>query len=181
MFPEVETERLSLQQIKPEDQQFIFEGLSHPEVIPFYGVRYESFDATKAQMEWYNKMLLEGTGISWKMVDKQTAKNMGVISVYFYRPEHNKAEVGFWLLPQYWNKGFAFEALNAIIAYWMNEKKLHRLEGFVEEGNTASSKVLEKCGFAYEGKMIESEIKNGKYISLLIYGLICSEKTLPLT
>lgn len=172
MFPDLTTHRLLLKQIVPEDQKFIFEGLSHPEVIPFYGVRYESFEATIAQMDWYHKMLKEGTGIPWKIVDKETLESTGVMSIYFYKPEHNKAEVGFWLLPQYWNKGFASEALKAAIEYWKNEKKLHRLEGFVEEGNKASSKLLEKAGFAYEGTMRDCEIKEGKYISLLIYGLI---------
>ena len=103
---------------------------------------------------------------------KLLLKKHGVISVYYYKPEHNKAEIGFWLLPQFWNKGIASEALKAAILYWKKERGLHRLEGFVEEGNTASSKLLEKAGFNYEGKMKECEIKNGNYISLLIYGLI---------
>src|SRR5215210_7089090 len=98
MFPELTTERLLLQQVLPEDQQFIFEGLSHPEVIPFYGVRYDSFEATKTQMDWYAKIYEEGTGISWKIVDKHTKESLGNIAVYLYKKEHNKAEVGFWLL-----------------------------------------------------------------------------------
>lgn len=172
MFPELTTSRLLLLEVRPEDQQFIFEGLSHPEVIPFYGVRYNSFEATKAQMDWYNKIYEEGTGISWKIVDKQTGENIGDISVYLYKPEHKKAEVGFWLLPQYWHKGFALEAIHAVISYWKEEKDLHRLEAFVEEGNDASSRLLEKVGFQYEGTMRECEIKEGRYISLKIYGLI---------
>jgi len=38
MFPEIETPRFFLKQIVADDQAFIFKGLSHPEVIPFYGV-----------------------------------------------------------------------------------------------------------------------------------------------
>lgn len=172
MFPELKTERLLLLEVQPEDQGFIFEGLSHPAVIPFYGVRYDSFEAAKAQMDWYRKIYDEGSGISWKIVDKQTKENIGDIAVYLYKPEHNKAEIGFWLLPQYWNKGFAGEALQSVIHYWKVEKNLHRLEAFVEEGNDASSKLLEKAGFQYEGKMKDCEIKNGNYISLLIYALL---------
>ena len=175
MFPELITERLLLQQVLPEDQPFIYEGLSHPAVIPFYGVRYDSFEATKAQMEWYKKIYEEGTGISWKIVDKQTKESLGDIAVYLYKLEHNKAEVGFWLLPQYWNKGYASEAMAAVINYWKVEKGLHRLEAFVEEGNIASSKLLEKAGFQYEGKMRDCEIKNGSYISLLIYALLLGQ------
>ena len=172
MFQQLTTQRLLLEQINPEDQQFVYEGLSHPEVIPFYGVRYDSFDAAKAQMDWYESLQREGTGLAWKLVEKTTGEKLGVIAVYLYKPEHKKAEIGFWLLPQFWNKGFASEALNAVIDYWKVEKGLHRLEGFVEEGNAASSKLLEKAGFQREGKMVDCEIKNGRYISLLIYGLI---------
>ncbi|HEU4901468.1 MAG TPA: GNAT family N-acetyltransferase, partial [Flavisolibacter sp.] len=148
MFPLLSTERLLLQPIGPDDQPFIFEGLSHPEVIPFYGVRYLSLEETGRQMDWYAKMYREETGIAWKIVDKQSGCKMGVIAYYFYKPEHRKAEVGFWLLPQFWNKGFISEALVSVVAYCKNEKGIHRLEAFVEEGNRASSRVLEKAGFA---------------------------------
>jgi [ribosomal protein S5]-alanine N-acetyltransferase len=172
MFPQLETERLWLREVTDDDQAFIFEGLSHPEVIPFYGVRYNSFEAAKVQMDWYQTIYREGTGISWKLVHKQTRENIGDISVYFYKPEHRKAEVGFWLLPNFWNQGYAREALHVVIDYWKTEKVLHRMEAFVEDGNTASSNLLEKAGFQYEGKMIDCEIKDGRFISLLIYALI---------
>jgi len=171
-FPELATARLFLKQILPEDQAFIFEGLSHPEVIPFYGVRYDSFDATKAQMDWYEGLIREGTGIPWKMVHKETGEHLGVIAVYLFKPEHRKAEIGFWLLPRFWGKGYAVEALKAVILYWKQERALHRLEGFVEEGNDASSRLLERAGFVYEGTMRDCEIKNGAFISLKVYGLI---------
>jgi [ribosomal protein S5]-alanine N-acetyltransferase len=172
MFPQLTTENLLLRQIIPADQQFIFEGLSHPEVISFYGVQYSSYEATGAQMEWYRKMWTEGSGISWKIVAKSSGEDAGVISVYNYKQEHNKAEVGFWLLPSCWNKGIASEALKAVIGYWQTAKKINRLEAFVEEDNNASAKLLEKMGFAYEGTMRDCEIKNGRYISLLIYALL---------
>ena len=83
-------------------------------------------------------------------------------------------ELGFWIFPQYWNKGIATEVLKAVIDYCQQQKDIHRLEAFVEEGNAASSKVLEKVGFIYEGTMRDCEIKNGKFVSLLIYALVSS-------
>lgn len=97
---------------------------------------------------------------------------MGDISVYRYSAEHNKAEIGFWLLPQYWHKGYSLEALQAVMEFWTNEKGLHRMEAFVEPENEASCRLLEKAGFAREGLMRDCEIKNGRYISLVVYGRI---------
>ena len=172
MFPRLDTPRLSLQQILPEDQAFIFEGLSHPDVIRFYGVRYDSYEATSTQMEWYEQMIREGSGIPWKIVDRSTGERMGVITVYYYKPAHKKAEIGFWILPQFWNRGYATEAMEAAIKYWEEDKALHRMEAFVEEGNLASSRILEKSGFTREGCMKDCEIKNGEYISLVVYGRV---------
>lgn len=175
MFPVLTTERFLLQQVLPEDQQFIFEGLSHPGIIPFYGVRYDSFEAAATQMEWYEKSYREGTGHPWKIIDKISGEKIGVVAYYYFKPEHRKAEVGFWLFPHYWNKGITTEVLKTVITYCQNEKGIHRLEAFVEEGNMASCRVMEKLGFVYEGTMKECEIKEGKYISLLVYSLISKE------
>ena len=172
MVPELTTDRLLLVPIVQEDQPFIFQGLSHPDVIPYYGVRYATLEETSAQMDWYKKMEDDDSGLPWKLVERSSGNAMGVISVYFYQAAHNKAEVGFWLLPEFWNRGFASEALHAVIKYWQESRQLHRLEAFVEEGNTASARLLQKAGFKYEGTMVDCEMKNGKYISLMIYAFV---------
>lgn len=179
MFPELTTERFFLQQIMSDDLPFVFEGLSHPDVIRFYGVRYHSLEAAQAQMYWYKKLWTDGAGVAWKIIDKQSGEKVGDIAVYSYNEVHNKAEIGFWVLPQFWNKGIITETLKPVIRYWQKERGLHRLEAFVEEGNDASNRVLEKAGFIYEGTMRDCEIKDGKYISLHIYALLANKNILP--
>ena len=171
-IPQLHTSRLLLRAVEPNDQQFIYEGLSHPEVIPYYGVRYTSFEETAAQMNWYENLHQTGTGASWIIVCKENEEKVGDISVYNHKPEHNKAEIGFWLLPQHWNKGYAVEAVETVIEYWKVERALHRMEAFVEEENSASRRLLERAGFTYEGTMRDCEWKNGAYISLRVYGLL---------
>ena len=172
MFPALITKSFLLQQIVPEDQQFIYEGLSHPDIIPFYGVRYENFEDTKKQMDWYEKSYSEGKGGPWKIIDKITGEKIGVVAYYNFDELHKKAEVGFWIFPRYWNKGIVTECLEAVIEYCKEEKHIHRLEALVEDGNMASRRVLEKLGFLHEGTFRECEIKNGKYLDLHVYGLI---------
>jgi ribosomal-protein-alanine N-acetyltransferase len=174
MFPELATNRLLLQQILPADQVFVFEGLSHPDVIPYYGVQYDSFQSTAAQMQWYEKLLEEGTGLAWKIVIKESGHPAGVISFYFYKPEHRKAEVGFWLMPECWGKGYAREALRAVVQYCQHQKGIHRIEAFVEDGNESSRKLLERSGFVCEGTMKDCERKHGKFISLHVYAILLS-------
>jgi len=158
MFPELTTERFLLQQILPEDQQFIFEGLSHPDIIPFYGVRYDSFEATKKQMEWYDKSYDEGTGGPWKIVDKTTGEKLGVVAYYYHKVEHKKAEVGFWLFPQYWNKGVTTEVLKKVIELKLSSATKEII--LVDDGSTDRTvKTIEGMNLS---KSIVKFIKHAK-------------------
>ena len=85
MFPELYTERFLLTQVKEADQAFLYEGLSDPMAMPYNGVYFESFKATHEQVDYYNRYYKEGSGIPWKIVDKNTGENIGVVSVYKYK------------------------------------------------------------------------------------------------
>jgi len=172
MFPSLNSKRFHLQQILPEDQQFIFEGLSNPDVIRFYGVNYNSYSSTLMQMEFYDALLKNGTGIWWKIVAKEKAEPCGAIGFNNYQAKHHKAEAGFWLLPQFWKKGIIKEVLPVMIDYMQSTIRIHRIEALIEEGNDASINAVVAAGFTFEGCLRDCEIKNGKYISLNIYSLL---------
>ena len=174
MFPELHTKRFLLKRIVPEDQAFIFKGLSHPGVIPFYGVQYKTFEETNEQMKYYDGLLKEKTGIWWKIVDRDTADPLGACGMNYYNVIHEKAEIGYWLLPEYWKKGIMPEVMPVMIGHLFNHWKLHRLEAVIEDGNDTSIRLAEKLGFQFEGKLREAEIKNGKRISLLMYSLLAT-------
>jgi [ribosomal protein S5]-alanine N-acetyltransferase len=175
MFPQLETPRLLLTHFQPEDQDFVFEALSHPEVIRHYGVNYTTLEATRDQMEWFTMLFTEKTGIWWKIVEKASNEPLGAIGMNNYQSQHHKTEIGYWLLRGYWGKGIISEALSVMLEYLFREWKIHRIEAVVEEGNTKSSRVLEKAGFIYEGTMRDCEAKNGSYISLQTFSLLATD------
>jgi len=176
MFPELHTDRFFLKQIVASDQAFIFKGLSHPEVIPYYGVQYRTLEETKRQMDFYDDLWREKKGIWWKITDRTTGVSVGACGINSYQAAHEKAEIGFWLLPEFWRKKIMSEVLPVVIAHVFRHWRLHRLEAVIEQGNETSWRLAEKLGFKYEGKLRESEIKNGKRINLLMYSLLATER-----
>ena len=175
MFTEIVTSRFHLQQILPNDQQFIFQGLSHPEVIRFYGVSFHSLESTAEQMQFYDTLIREGTGTWWKIVDSNTGERVGAIGYNNFQPKHKKAEIGYWLLPAYWGGGIIAEVLPVVVDYLQNQLDIHRIEALIEEGNERSGRTLERAGFIHEGLLRDYEIKNGKFISLHVYALLTSD------
>jgi ribosomal-protein-alanine N-acetyltransferase len=176
MFPELHTERFSLKRITAADQPFIFKGLSDPAVISYYGVSYKTLEETSSQMDFYDGLWREKTGIWWKIVDRQSGEPVGACGMNYYNPTHQKAEIGYWLLPGFWKKGIMPEVIPVVINHLFKTWKLHRLEALIEDSNESSWRLAEKLGFKYEGRLRESEIKNGRRIDLLMYSLLSSDK-----
>lgn len=172
MYPQLETDRFYLKKIEREDQPFIFEGLSHPMVIPFYGIRYYTLKATKSQMEFYEHIWKEQTGCWWKIVQKETGKSMGACGMNFYNEQKQKAEIGYWLLPKYWKKGIMQEVLPEMIKHLFETWKLNKLEAVIEEENKASIRLTKKLGFLFEKNATEVSVKDGKKINLLLFSLV---------
>lgn len=82
------------------------------------------------------------------------------------------AEIGYWIGEPYWNKGIATHAVKLIIAYAFDTLKLLKLYCGVFDTNTASQKVVEKCGFEKEGILKKQLIKNNQIMDEYRYGLV---------
>ncbi|RYY90006.1 MAG: N-acetyltransferase [Chitinophagaceae bacterium] len=169
------TPRLLLRPFIPGDIQNVYRGLSHPQVIPYYGVRYDSLEATKAQMDFYTELEREGTGAWWAVCSPDNSIFYGAGGLNGLQKMHRKAEIGFWLLPEYWGNGFMQEAMPVLCRYGFETMKLHRIEGFVESENSACQRAMERLGFRHEGRMRDCEWKDGRFISLDCYALLESE------
>jgi len=169
IFPNLRTERLLLRQFIPKDIEQVFEGLSNPEVVKYYGVSYHSLSETEDQMKWFKSLEAEGTGMWWAINALDDHQFYGALGFNNLSTAHRKAELGFWLLPSYWGKGIMREAINGVCEYGFEKIKLHRIEAMVESENENSKRSLENTGFNHEGQMQDCEIKNGKFISLDVY------------
>ncbi|OXA75934.1 ribosomal-protein-alanine N-acetyltransferase [Flavobacterium aquidurense] len=169
LFPTLNTERLLLRQIKQEDIQSIYCGLSNPELVKYYGISFDSLESTEEQMIWYRNLEQNETGIWWAICSPDNTIFYGAGGFNNLNKELKKAEIGFWLLPEFWKNGFMQEAFPIICNYGFEKLKLNRIEGFVESENKNCKKAIEKMNFKLEGTMRECEIKNGEYINVAIY------------
>lgn len=174
-FPILRTPRLLLRQFVESDLENVFKGLSDPDIIKYYGVSYDSIEATKDQMTWFAELEENETGIWWAVCSSGNKTFYGAVGLNNLSKEYKKAEIGFWLLKEFWRQGIMTEAIPIICKYGFNQLDLHRIEGLVETENYNSKKAIEKAGFKHEGTMTDCEIKNGKFISLDIYAKLKNE------
>lgn len=171
-FPIIKTERLLLRQFKENDLQNVFKGLSNPDIIKYYGISFDSLEATKEQIDWFAQLEKSETGIWWAVCSLDNKTFYGAGGLNSLNKEHKKAEIGFWLLTDFWGQGIMTEAMPIICNYGFNNLGLHRIEGFVDSDNINCKKAMSKLNFQYEGTMRDCEMKDNKFISLDIYAII---------
>ncbi len=61
------------------------------------------------------------------------------------------AEIGYGISEEYQNNGYATEAVKAVLEWAFAHPKVAAVEAETDSENTASKRVLEKCGFALNG------------------------------
>jgi len=82
------------------------------------------------------------------------------------------AEIGYWLAEPFWGRGIATEVLIAVTEHAFANHDICRLYAHVFDWNGASARVLEKAGYAFEGRLRKSVTKDGHTIDQLMYAMI---------
>jgi len=85
------------------------------------------------------------------------------------------AEIGYFIGEPYWNKGIVTTAVNLITDYGFKHLGIIRIHTGVFEYNSASMRVLEKCGFTREGVFRKSVFKQNKIWDEVRYSKINPE------
>ena len=126
---------IQLRDVEPADLPFFFEHQRDPEAVAM--VAFKSRDRAAFDEHWA-KILANETGLKKTIVvDGQVAGHL----VSFIRD--GKREIGYWLDRAFWGRGIATQALSAFLKL----EQTRPLYAGVAKHNTASIRVLQKCGF----------------------------------
>ncbi len=169
-FVELATQRFLLRRIVADDVGVVFRGLSDPLVVAHYGVSYQSPDATRRQMAWFEEIRAAGTGVWWGICGHAPGSPLiGACGLNDINAEHRRAEIGYWLLPESWGEGVMAECLEAMLRHAFDAIGLHRVAADVDLDNHRSRRLLERLGFQPEGVRRGCELKGGAFLDLMCY------------
>jgi len=85
---------------------------------------------------------------------------------------HGAYLVGYQIEDDFHGMGFGTEACEFLIYYTFTFTDAYRLNGDAAYGNTASWKIMEKCGFKFEGRREKYWYSRGEYHDQVLYGLL---------
>lgn len=170
----VETERLILRNFRQEDLNDFYEYARNPAVGPNAGWKpHESIEESQHILDCFIK-----DDEVMAITDKESGKLIGSIGLH----KDNKRSfsktnmVGYVLTEPYWGRGLMTEAVKAVIDYAFTKTEVELLSISHFSFNNRSRRVIEKCGFRYEGLMRKvSVIYDGSVQDEACYSLLKEE------
>jgi RimJ/RimL family protein N-acetyltransferase len=113
----------------------------------------------------------ERSNATFAIVDNATGRLAGAISLMI-KPEHRRAELGYWIALNCWNRGYATEASQRLIDFGFEILGLHRIEARHFVRNRASGRVMQKLGMQHEGIERDWAIKWDRFETLAVYSIL---------
>lgn len=173
-FPELECERILLRPMIAADAADVFAVGGDDEVMRTYDMdTFCDLSAARAFIELQRDRFEAGLGTRWGIGLRSCGQVIGWCG--FTPGAHRRAEVGYALARCQWGRGFATEALRAVVAFAFETTDLNRLEAVTHPPNLASARVLEKCGFRPEGLIRHYGFWRGEYHDMVLHGLLRSD------
>lgn len=172
-FPILQTPRLTLREIRTEDAPAIYGMRSSG--------RVNEFIARQAMQEEEQAVSLAGRtaaayrnrqAIGWAGLIRNQGEIIGTCGFNSIDALNLHAEIGGEMATEYWGKGFALEAVKAILAFGLNTMNLHTIEAKVSPANRSAIHVLEHLGFVKEAHFRQRILFGEAFLDMAVYTLV---------
>lgn len=176
LITELYTQRLHLRKIEESDSLSLFKIWSDPDVTRFMNINnFTDENQAKDMINLLNELAQNNKAFRFTIIEKESNQIIGSCGYNFLDFENSKTELGYDISQAFWGKGYAPEAISALLDYTFIHLKLNRVEAKVELENVNSIRVLQKLKFTLEGTLRKSEKSNGKFIDLNIYSKLITD------
>ncbi len=146
----LETERLLINKMTPEDLPWLIEMRS-PDAVNRYlgGPAMQNAEALTKRLPFYLECH-EKYGFGFcTMTLKETGEMIGTSGLQPLE-DTGEIEVGYNLAEKYWRQGYGYECARGWLKYGFETAGLERIVAVADPGNTGSWRIMEKCGMKYE-------------------------------
>lgn len=148
----LETDRLILRHQVLEDLDSLWGLYCNPEITKYIPDAPRSRAQAREELEWHmnGHPRFPELGL-WATIHKETGKFIGRCGLLPWTIDNQQeVEVAYTIAQEYWGRGLATEAAQAILHYGFEKLNFSRLISLIDSENIASQKVAEKIGMTFE-------------------------------
>lgn len=173
----IETERLLLRRFEYADaDSMLRHWIADEKIQSMYAEPvYSTKEEVKGLLDIYIGSYEKADYYRWAVIEKKSGRCIGQIAYFLVDSKNHFAEIEYCIGSEFQRKGYATEAAKAVIKYGFDKINLHKVQICTRTLNKASQRVIEKCGFTYEGTLRDYFYVNGEYIGRLFYSMLRNE------
>ncbi|EAV9810459.1 GNAT family N-acetyltransferase [Listeria monocytogenes] len=154
----IKTERLFLSEMTLADTEILFGYWSDDSVTRYMNIEtFQSLQPVEEMIRMLRQLEIEGKALRCVIILQATGEIIGTCGFNYIDHENHRAEIAYDLGTRFWKRGYATEAVKALIEWGLESFDLHRIEAKVDPRNTASITLLDKLGFLEEGLLRDYE------------------------
>ena len=168
---------ITLREFQFDDWKEVHEYASQERACIYQPWGPNNEDETKA----FVRMIVEDaqknprTRFAFAVTIQEGSKVIGAGEINVRDAGNRKGEISYIINPQYWGNGYATEAAGLLLRFGFTKLNLHRIYATCDPRNLASSKVLEKIGMKYEGRMRDVLLIRDGWRDSLLYSILENE------
>ncbi|MDP1392850.1 GNAT family N-acetyltransferase [Lysinibacillus capsici] len=153
MIENIDTERLRLQKMEKADAKSLLTIWSDPDVTKYMNItQFTQEEQALEMIELLEQLAKQHKAIRFSIFEKASNHIIGSCGFNMLDYDNALTEIGYDLGKEYWGKGYATEAITALIDYAFKHLKMETIVAEVDAANINSIKVLKKLNFIYQEK-----------------------------
>lgn len=175
-LPVLNTPRLRLRRLVPDDLDDVFAYASDPEVAQYVTWNaHTSIEDSQSFLQWAVGLYATAQVAPWGIYHKADRRMIGTCGFAWWNPRHARAEIAYAIARPYWNQGLTTEAVREAVRFGFERMDLNRIEARCMPENAASERVMQKVGMTFEGVLRQQMYVKGRYDSLKLYSILKEE------
>ncbi len=173
----IETERLILRRFTYSDDAAMLKNwIADEKIQSLYSEPvYTTKEAVKELLDKYITSYENSDYYRWAVIEKTCGECIGQIAYFLVDSKNHFAEIEYCIGAAFQCRGYATEATKAVIRYGFENINLHKVQICTKTINKPSQRVIEKCGFVYEGTLRDYFYMDHQYIGRLYYSMLRNE------
>ncbi len=177
MFTHIKTAHLILRKLALADSEALFRYRGDPRVYQYQNWAPQSIDDARGFIQSLAGVELDtpGTWFQMAITLRESGLLIGDCGMHFPGGEPHQAEIGFSLDPDFQGRGYASEAVTALLDYLFNSLGKHRVYATVDPRNQPSVALLERVGMRQEAHFRESLWFKGAWADDVVYAILDRE------
>ncbi len=174
---QIETERLILREFRYSDADSMMRNwVSDDKVQWMYGEpSYKTKKEVISLLDEYVGKNQSGYYFRWAVIEKESEECIGQVAYFLVDSNNRFAEIEYCIGAAFQGKGYATEATRAVINYGFERIGLNKVQICVRPSNSASGKVIGKCGFKKDGNLRQYFFRDGAYEDRMYFSILREE------